>query len=54
MTTLKKWHEKQTKQLHLFGFDTEQSKQLVFHNTENKHIHPTATWDWVNDIRKKV
>jgi len=53
MTTLKNWLEKQTKQLNLFGIDTKQSKQLVFHNTENKHIHPTATWDWVNDIRKK-
>ncbi|CAM5198600.1 Integrase-like protein OS=Ureibacillus acetophenoni OX=614649 GN=SAMN05877842_10534 PE=4 SV=1 [Ureibacillus acetophenoni] len=50
---LKIWREKQFTELQILGFDIKQSKQLVFSNTKNKHIYPTKTWNWVNDLRMK-
>lgn len=53
MEILKTWKIKQKKDYLVLGFNTMQSKQLVFSNEQNKYLQPTKTRKWIIQVQKK-
>lgn len=53
MAILKDWRKKQKQDYLILGFNTMQSKQLVFSNEQNEHLQPTKTRKWLLHVQKK-
>ncbi|MGG0666946.1 site-specific integrase [Lederbergia citrisecunda] len=53
MAVLKVWKKKQKQDYLALGFNTLQSKQLVFSNELNKHMQPAKTRKWILHVQNK-
>lgn len=49
---LQNWLVTQKEQLIVLGIQRQEKGQLVFQNGENKHIQPSSTRKWLNNIRQ--
>jgi integrase len=53
MNVLKKWIKRQREEYLTLGFNTSQTKQLVFSNEKNEFLQPTKTTKWLEHILNK-
>lgn len=53
MTILKEWKQQQSQELLALGYNTLQTKQLVFSNNRNTFIQPTMTNKWLKRVLTK-
>lgn len=53
MTVLKKWEKKQQEDYLILGYNTLNTKQLVFSNEQNEFLQPTKTRKWLEYVLKK-
>lgn len=50
---LKEWKKKQKQDYLKLGFNTLQSKQLMFSNEHNEYLQPTKTRKWIVHVQDK-
>lgn len=53
MTILKEWKQQQSQELLALGYNTSQTKQLVFSNNRNTFIQPSMTNKWLKRVLTK-
>lgn len=53
MNILKEWKKRQREEYLILGFNTSQTKQLVFSNEKNEFLQPTKTRKWLEYILTK-
>lgn len=53
MAVLKEWRKKQIQDYLKLGFNTMQTKQLVFSNEHNEYLQPTKTRKWILHVQNK-